>query len=210
MKFNIEEFYYNNLSTSTLAFLKKHQYEIISSDYNIFFMFEKLDTENFILEVLPLLKTNQNKFVIICFLYLLKNNKWIGQEDLNYITIFLQRYSSILSNKKLIKKYIKKISNNELFFLYSIRRIDFLTENELIENLNKTKLSSTIQKKCFNYILKNYKLFLIKFINLYVQIENKDFLIIQNMDIIFKKIQADIRPSIFKDKILLEMEINFF
>jgi len=214
MKFDIEKlFYQNDYEDDPLLFLNKYHIQIISSDYNIIFMLNKLISEEVILNLIPLLKSNKEKFVVIYSLYLLKSIKFIEFYHLTYIEKFLIDYSHILFNKNLIKKNIKKITNNELFMLFNNNIIDIFTYDELFKNLNKKKIPISIQKKCFNYILKNYKSFLIKIINIHL-IKGKENITLLDVNFIhyffFKNINLIRNDLPVKEQIILENKINNF
>lgn len=214
MKFDIEKlFYQNDYEHNPLLFFQKYQFQIISSDYNIIFILNKLMFQEVILNVLPLLKINKEKFVFIYSLHLLKSIKLIEFYDLPYIEKFLIDYSHILFNKNSIKKNIKKITNNEFFMLYHNNIIDIFTHDELFKNLNKKKIPLIIQKKCFNYILKNYKFALIKIINLHF-IKGKENITLLDVNFIhyffFKNINLIRNDLHVKEQIILENQINNF
>lgn len=220
MKFEIEKLFYQNdyeynpivvlYEDNPHLFLKEYHTHIISSDYNIIFMLEKLTFEDVILNLLPFLKLHKEKFVFIYSLYLLKSVKLIKFYDLPYIEKFLIEYSHILFNKNLIKKNIKKITNNELFMIYHNNIIDIFTHDELFKNLNKKKVPLKIQKKCFHYILKNYKNFLIHIINLHLINNDRKLLDIPFIHHFFFKNIDLIRDVHMKEQIILENQINNF
>ncbi len=211
MNFNIEEIFYKEVEEQdALLFFHKYKEQIISSEYNIIFILEKLTYEEFILEVLPILKINCDKFVFIYFLYILKDTTLSGLFELPYIEKFLLNYSHILFNKKSIQKNIKEITNNQFFMLNQNNIIDIFNQDELFKNLNKKKVPLKIQKKCFHYILKNYKNALIHVINLHLINNDRKLLDIPFIHYFFFKNLHLIKDLPMKELIILENQINNF
>lgn len=211
MNFNIEEiFYKEDEEQDALLFFHKYKEQIISSEHHIIFILEKLTYEEFILEVLPILKINRDKFVFIYFLYILKDTTLAGLFELPYIEKFLLNYSHILFNKRSIQKNIKEITNNQFFMLNQNNIIDIFNQVELFKNLNKKKVPLKIQKKCFHYILKNYKNALIHVINLHFINDDRKLLDIPFIHYFFFKNLHLIKDLPMKELIILENQINNF